>query len=271
MDIFIFAFFALLGAVVGSFLNVVILRFGFSESPAPRSHCAHCHTQLTARDLVPVLSYLVLGGRCRSCGSSISAQYPLVEITTGALFALTYSVLGVPGDAYALMTFLSFLGFWSSLVALVTYDVRHTLVPMQFIYALWAFSALGVLAVALQTQSILVPGLMLLGGIIPAGFFALITFFTKGKGMGIGDSYVALGTGTMLGFPLGIISVILGVWAGALFGLSIILLQKVFPLLRRLLSLRRVTLKTELPFAPFLALGAVVAFAIGSSVTEFFF
>ena len=271
MDIALLAFFGLLGLVVGSFLNVVVLRFGFSESPAPRSHCAHCHTQLGAHDLIPVLSYVALGGRCRSCGSSISLQYPLVEITTGALFALTFSVLGVPEDAYALMTFLSFLGFWSSLVALVAYDVRHTLVPMQFIYGLWAFAALGVLAVALQTQSIVVPGMMILGVVIPAGFFALITFLTKGKGMGIGDSYVALGTGTMLGFPLGIMSAVLGVWAGALFGVSVILLQKVFPLLRKLLSLRRVTLKTELPFAPFLALGAVVVFALGSSVTDLLF
>lgn len=271
MDIALLAFFGLLGLVVGSFLNVVVLRFGFSESPAPRSHCAHCHTQLSAHDLIPVFSYLALGGRCRSCGSSISLQYPLVEITTGALFALTFSVLGVPGDVYALMTFLSFLGFWSSLVALVAYDMRHTLVPMQFIYGLWAFAALGVLAVALQTQSIVMPAIMILGGLLPAGFFALITSLTKGKGMGIGDSYVAFGTGTMLGFPLGIMSAVLGVWAGALFGISVILLQKVFPLLQRLLSLRRVTLKTELPFAPFLALGAVVAFALGSSVTDLFF
>lgn len=251
-------FFALLGLCVGSFLNVVILRFGYTERNNPRSHCASCFAPLTVFDLLPVLSYVALKGRCRHCGSAISWQYPLVELVTALLFGATYVMLQ-PATLAQSVELLAFLGFWSALLALVVYDVRHTLIPLQFVYAVYAFALVAVLVRIVGGG---LPALMdaLLGALIPGGFFALIHFATRGRGMGIGDAYVAFGIGLMFGVGGGIIAAVLGVWAGALVGLLVLLLQQVFPRGSLLVGGTRVTLTTELPFAPFLALGAVAVF-----------
>lgn len=261
-------FFALLGLMVGSFLNVVVLRFGFSERPAVRSHCAQCSTQLTVLDLVPVLSYIVLGGRCRHCGSAIRVQYPLVELAVGLLFAGTYVVYPPGADIASTIQFLAALGFWASLVGLVVYDIRHTLIPTPFVYALFGFAAVNVLGTMFQ-YALLVPLIdAMLGGVVCGGFFALITLVTRGRGMGIGDAYVAGAIGLFLGLEGGAIACAFGVWIGAAVGVLALLAQHVFPRTRLLVAGMRVTLKSELPFAPFLALGALIVYF--TQTTPFF-
>lgn len=252
-------FFFLLGAVVGSFLNVVVLRFGFYERSSSRSRCASCSATLSPSDLVPILSYLWLGGRCRTCGSTLSIQYPLVELATGVLFALTYALLPF-GTVPEIVVVLAHLGFWSVLVALVAYDLRHTLIPLPFIYALFGFALLALLARAatLELWFPVVDGVV--GGLVTGGFFAAIYFVTRGRGMGLGDACVAGAVGLLLGLSGGVLAAAVGVWSGALVGLALIAVQRSFPHARVLVAGRRVTLKSEIPFAPFLAFGAVVAF-----------
>ena len=254
------AFLFVLGVCVGSFLNVVVLRFGFLERSGERSHCAQCGAQLTSIDLVPILSYLAFGGRCRRCGSSISLQYPLVEFLTGCLFVITYITLVHALTLSFLLLFVAYLGFWSALVALVVYDIRHTLIPLPFVYALTAFAALGVGARALTFLSYQPLIDAALGALICGGFFALIHFATRGRGMGIGDAYVACAIGIMLGLESGIVASVLAVWLGAIVGLVALGILKVFPHARLLVGGKRVTLTAEIPFAPFLALGAIIAF-----------
>jgi leader peptidase (prepilin peptidase)/N-methyltransferase len=253
MEYTLAAAFFVVGACVGSFVNVAVLRFGFSERDNPRSHCAACMAQLSVLDLVPVFSYIVLSGRCRRCGSRVSLQYPVVEIICGVLFATSVVVLG---PYLAITDFLvlgTYLGFWASLLALVVYDIRHTLVPLPFIWVTLGFVVVSVLLRGTYVDAV---GAALVCG----GFFACIHFLTRGKGMGIGDAYVAALIGGMLGLVSGVWASALGVWIGAAVGVLLLAANKVFPHARLLLLGHRVTLKSEVPFAPFLALGAVLAF-----------
>lgn len=258
MEWFVALLFLAIGACVGSFLNVVVLRFGFRERQGERSHCAACSASLTAWDLVPIFSYAALSGRCRHCGSHISLQYPLVEAVTALVFLLTY--LTLPASTWLQgLVLIVHLGFWSAFVALVVYDIRHTLIPYEFLWWLLGFGVLGAaLRVFTMGQTALWDSLW--GAIVCGGFFALIHLVTRGKGMGLGDAYVAGIIGLMFGLSSGIAASAFGVWAGALVGILLLAATRVFPHARVRVGSRRVTLKTEIPFAPFLAFGAFVAF-----------
>lgn len=257
MELLAGAFLFMLGASVGSFLNVVILRFGYTEARASRSHCAQCNSQLTAADLVPLLSYLWLSGHCRRCGSRLSAQYPLVEVGTGLVFVASYVVVQDP------FLFLASAGFWTAMMGLVVYDIRHTLVPLPFVYALFGFALLRILTDALSLASFAPVSDAFVGALVCGGFFAFITLLTRGRGMGIGDAYIAAAIGAMFGLEVGVVSGVFAVWIGAVTGILLIFFQAAFKQLRKSAGLKRVTLKTEIPFAPFLALGALVAFTTG--------
>ncbi len=257
IDAVAWIFLFLLGTCVGSFVNVQVLRFGYTERRESRSHCASCGTQLRWYDLIPLVSYLLLRGRCRYCGSAISTQYLLVEITVGILFVLVYVMARPSFDIFGGLALAGHLVFWTSLWAVFLYDLRHTLVPLPFVYAA-VFGALIVRGleayVFLDTYPLLdaVYGALALGG-----FFAVISLATKGRGMGIGDAYVAAAVGCYLGLVLGLEAAVTGVWTGTI-------LYGVLLMLTRLTLVPpkvRVTMKSELPFAPFLFLGAaIVAF-----------
>ena len=262
MEVVPLVFLALLGVCVGSFLNVVILRFGFTERASQRSRCAACQSVLAPGDLVPVLSYFWLGGRCRRCGSGLSLQYPLVELSVGFLFCLTFLVHPPALTIASYIVFLATLGFWAALVGLVTYDIKHTLIPMPFVWALGAFAAIVVLAQTVLVGTSVAATSAVAGALVCGGFFALIHFVTQGKGMGIGDAYVASCIGLMLGLADGAVASALGVWLGALVGVAALGVMQVFPNFHLTVAGTRVTLKSEIPFAPFLALGAVIAYVV---------
>lgn len=253
--IFIFA----LGLCVGSFLNVVVLRFGFEETVRTRSHCMACNAPIRFYDLVPVLSYLALGASCRDCGSRISIQYPLVEILTGVLFVLAFLRTPFPASFWPLVAFCALLVFLAALVALVVYDMQHTLVPLPFVYVLAGSALVATVSNSLFSSSFmpLVDGLF--GGAALFGFFWAIVMVTRGKGMGIGDGYVAGGAGILLGLLRGMEAVMIGVWSATLVYVSVLLFSSVSTRIGLLPKGSRVTLKTELPLVPFLALGILLA------------
>lgn len=253
----LFIFF--LGVCVGSFVNVITLRFGFSETSRRRSYCMACNHLISWYDLVPVLSYLVLRGRCRTCGSALTLQYPAVELTVGVLYLLAWLVIPPFLTVWSLASFSALLVFLAALVALVVYDLRHTLVPLSFAFTL-AFSALAsslVNAITLQSFVPLVDSA--LGGVVLFGFFALTVLITKGRGMGMGDAYIAAATGLLFGVWRGIEAVMIGVWSATAVYLLVLLLSSLFKKSRLLPRAFRVTMRTELPFVPFLALGIVIA------------
>lgn len=266
MDALGILFFFVLGAVVGSFLNVVIVRFGFNERAGARSQCAACNETLEGLELVPIVSFVALGGTCRHCGSRISLRYPLVELATGILYALIYWSWSGATTLPALAAFVALLGFATVMVAVVTYDFRHTLIPIPFLQALYVFAAALQVAnaVALQSYAPLLEGIY--GMLVVGGFFALLHFATAGRGMGIGDAYVGGAIGLVLGLTRGILAGVFGVWIGAVLGVLALLMMRLFPRMQLSLAGTRVTLSAELPFAPFLAMGALVAYAIPVSL-----
>ncbi len=234
------------GLIVGSFLNVVILRFGFVEQARPRSGCPHCEGRLRWFELVPVVSWLVLRGRCRRCGTGLSSQYPLVELANGLLYLLAglfyppvLSVLGVA--SFALLLFCS-----SAFLLLVVYDLRHTLLPTRFLISF----AAGVVALrsleAYTFKSWFIVSDALLGALALAGFIGLVVLATRGRGMGVGDIYVAAVLGFFFGLFRGVEVLLMAFWIGALVGTALIALKK------------KATMKTEVPFVPFLFAASLI-------------
>jgi leader peptidase (prepilin peptidase)/N-methyltransferase len=234
-----------LGLLVGSFLNVVVWRLPRGESLVhPRSRCPGCGTPIKPYDNVPVLSWLVLRGRCRTCGTAISARYPLVEATTGVLFAAV--VLGRDG---ALEIVLGLL-LVTALVPITMIDLDRRLIPNAI--TLPASVAALVAAVALDIS--FVPEQLIAGA--AAGGFFLVAALLYPRGMGMGDVKLAGMLGLYLGravAPAIFIALISGVLVGAL-------------IMARLGA--REGRKAAVPFGPFLALGALIAMFVGDDLVD---
>jgi len=243
------------GLVVGSFINVVVLRSGV-RAISGRSACMSCGKKIRWFDLIPVFSWLHLRGRCRACGSRISMQYPAVEFLTGSVFAL---VGGASLSPFATATEL-LIG--AVLIAIAAYDIRHTIIPDAWV---WSFNALALLSVFLPEGSLTAFSSQtafdaIAGPIVAAPLFAL-WLVSRGKWIGLGDSKLALGIGWLLGPIGGIQAILLAFIIGAIVGLSLIffssevwnrILRKFIP---RDLWCRignRITMKSEIPFGPFL-------------------
>ena len=235
-----------LGLMVGSFLNVVIHRVPQRASVVrPPSHCPACDAQIAPRDNVPVLSWLLLRGRCRSCGAPISARYPLVELLTAVLFvavALRYH------DDLVLP---AFLVLTACLVAVAIIDLEHYIVPNRIVIAA---TVLGVplLALAAVDDGWGNLGRALAGGVLGLGLLLAIHLVNP-RGMGMGDVKLAGVLGLYLGF-LGLRYVLFGLFLGFLLGAVGGILLIVTGLRSR---------RDHIPFAPFLAGGAYLALFVG--------
>lgn len=236
----------LTGLIVGSFLNVLALRFGYHESARSRSACMACGVPLTALDLIPVVSFVALRGRCRTCGSRFSLQYPVIELLTGFLFLGVFLSTPLGGVPLVWLQSVALLVFWSAFILILVVDVKHTLVPLPFAWILIG----GAMAVRLCSTVLLSSAMpfsdALAGGMTLASAVLFLVFITRGKGMGEGDIYIAAALGILFGFWRGIEVIAMAFWIGAIVGIALIALS------------RRVTMKTELPFAPFLFMAAVI-------------
>jgi leader peptidase (prepilin peptidase) / N-methyltransferase len=241
-----------IGLCVGSFLNVVIYRVPRRESVVrPRSHCPSCDTAIADRDNIPVVSWLLLRGRCRSCRARIAVRYPLVELGTAALFVAAAVRLGATWQLPA------FCVFFASLMAISVIDLDHFIIPNRVIYPTLAVTApLLVLAAAadgswghLRNAAI--------GGV--AGFAALfVIHFISPRGMGFGDVRLAGMIGMMLGW-LGLRYIVLGLFLGFLLAAVIGIV---------LIAARLKTRKDAVPFGPFMAMGAVLAVLWGHPILQ---
>jgi leader peptidase (prepilin peptidase)/N-methyltransferase len=247
-------FAGVVGLVVGSFLNVVIHRVPAGESVVrPRSRCPQCGTQLAGRDNVPVLSWLVLRGRCRSCGAPISARYPLVELLTAALFAAM--ALRFVDDA----ELPAYLALTAGLIALSAVDLERFLLPNRILYPTLALVAVLLAGAAAVEGDWLPLRNAAVGGV--AGFVMLfVIHVVSPKGMGFGDVRLAGLLGVALGW-LGIGHVFLGLFLG-------FLLASVLGVALIVLNVR--SRKDRLPFGPFLAAGALVAVFLGRPVLAWY-
>ena len=240
----------LFGAIIGSFLNVVVLRRGI-RSLAGRSGCLSCRAAIRWFDNIPVVSYFLLRGRCRDCGSGISVQYPLVEASTALLFGLiAYATPSAP----ALTLGLSF-GMIAILVAIATYDIQHTIIPDAWAYLFTAAALVYGAALWIPHYGTLA---FVLAGPAAALPLFLLWLVSRGRWMGLGDAKLALGIGYLLGPVDGIFAVFFAFVIGAVIALGILLpLPHIARLLARAGIARKAsatsfTMKSEVPFGPFL-------------------
>jgi leader peptidase (prepilin peptidase)/N-methyltransferase len=236
----------LLGAAVGSFLNVVVWRLPRGESiVSPPSRCPRCETPIRPRDNVPIVSWLLLRARCRACGEPISRRYPLVEGLTAVLFAAVVVVEGVDWDLVWQLPFAAVL------VAVALIDLDHRIVPNKIVFpaAIWGLGS------ALLVRLGDLPELVAWG----AGAFAflLIAALAYPAGMGMGDVKLAGVMGLYLGSA--ILPALLGAFlTGSVYGVAMIA--------RHGAAAR----KTGVPFAPFLALGGVVGLLAGQDLVDLY-
>ncbi len=264
----------ILGLVIGSFLNCVIYRLekdqGFISG---RSFCPLCNHVLNWQDLIPLLSFILLKGKCRYCQKQISLQYPAVEILTGLIFLLIFNY------QFSNLLFLLFIS--SLLIVVFVFDLKHYLIPDEIIY-----SAIGVAfiyrlfevclpAVALAKEgklshwNLIENWLLKIENFYPlfnplavaffaALFFWLIHYFSRGRAMGFGDVKLAFFMGLFLGFPNIIVALFLAFFSGALVGLLLMVFKKK-------------TLKSELPFGPFLISATLFSLFFGQQIINYYF
>lgn len=244
----------LAGLCVGPFLNVVIHRVPRRESVVrPRSRCTGCGTPLAERDNVPVLSWLLLRGRCRTCGMSISARYPLVELATGALFASAALRFGA---AWVLP---AYCAFFAVLLAVAVIDLEHFIVPNRIVFPTLLASVPLLAVVALVDGAWGDLATALVGAVAASGGLLLIHLIHP-KGMGMGDVKLALVLGLFLGW-LDLAHVALGLFLGFFLGAVGGVL---------LIALRLRSRRDHVPFAPFLAGGALVAVLVGNPLLDWY-
>ena len=235
-----------IGALIGSFLNVVIWRLPRDESVvSPGSRCPSCERPIPFYDNVPVLSWLLLRGRCRHCGTRISPRYPLVELLTAIAFA---AVVAARGFDQGLMLELPFV---ACLIALAGIDYDHQLLPNRIVYPMAAY---GLLATLLVDRDDVVEHLIAGAG----GFlFLFVAIVAYPRGMGMGDVKLAGAMGLYLG-PSVIPAMLIAFLAGTIVGLAIIV--------REGAQAR----KKAVPFGVFLALGGIAAILVGPELVELY-
>ncbi len=255
--------FFLLGLAIGSFLNVVIYRMNTHQPFGGRSKCLSCRHTLAWYDLVPLFSFLVLKGRCRYCKAKISFQYPIVELITGTIFGFLFWKFQFMFYINTLSFFLVYTFYslmFSLLVVIAVYDLRHKIIPDTLVFIFGALSLLGMFFVNQYGFHAYWPGTMdLLSGPIIALPFAILWLVSKGNWMGLGDAKLALGLGWLVPFSVALSGLTISFWAGAVAGILMMFFSK------------KHSLKSEIPFAPFLVFGFFLAFIFGYNLFPYLF
>lgn len=245
MDIFLVVIF---GLVIGSFLNVCICRIANEESIAfPPSHCTNCGYELKAKDLIPVLSYIFLGGKCRSCKEKISIQYPIVEILNAILYIAIYLKFGFT------LSLFKFCLFASLLIVIGFIDFKTKYVYNSTVVFGVVSGILFAVLEWMETKSI--PWNYIAGAFIGFGIIYLIVILTRG--MGEGDIDIALICGLFLGIKGILVTLFLAIILGGIVATIIL----IFKLKER---------KAEIAFGPYLAIGGIIACLYGSRLIDIY-
>lgn len=241
-------FIFLIGLFIGSFLNVVVDRIPRGESIiVGRSHCDFCKHTLSWYDLIPLFSFLFLRGKCRYCHTFIGWKYPVIELTTGVMFALTFIVF----FQSSVLLLLTMLGILSILITIFYTDLFSGIIPDILILCLSVFACFHIFLLSQQFIS------FLLAGFAAGLFFLCIFLLTKGHGIGFGDVKYALVMGLLVGFPFLITSLYIAFLTGA--GVALILVIA-----------RKKAFKSSIAFGPFLVIGTFANLLWGASLWSIF-
>lgn len=275
-EIFGYIFVFVLGCCIGSFLNVVIYRVPNEKSLLPGSACPRCGSSIKFYHNVPVLGWLMLGGKCGSCREPISWRYPAVELLTGILFVLTYWQLG-----FAPMLPVG-LVFVSTMVALIFIDTDHMILPNVITYPLFVAAIIVRVAFPLLIDGFAFPDMAyapanvfsgqpawvvslvgaLAGALAGGGSLWLVGAIWKAlrgvDAMGLGDVKMMLGVGALLGWRLALFTIFGGAFVGALVGIVLVLRS------------RDRNLQTQMPFGIFLGTAAIAALLLGERLVSWY-
>ena len=261
-NIIVLLFLFMLGASFGSFLSVVIYRLHAKKKGIVFGHsiCPECKFELEFVDMIPVFSYALLRGKCRKCKKTIPGQYLLLELSCGLLFVAIYFLypfLTFAGDSvtFAGEMFVPFLfnSIYSVfLIGILFYDLRTSTIPDVFLFPLLGAAALGTLATGadLLDHVIIAP-------LIALAFFGGQIFFSKGKWLGEGDLYLSLSLAVIFGWKLFIVCVVASYILGAVISLVLLLSKKIGR-------------KTQIPFGPFLVIGAFTTLFFGTEILSWY-
>ncbi len=263
------------GLIVGSFLNCVIYRLETKQSFLKgRSFCPNCKHILNWKDLIPVFSFIILKGRCRYCWQKISWQYPIVELATGFLFVYNFWRLGFGFDLIFRFRYLDIfnicymLSITCFLIIIFVYDLKHYIIPdkvifpaigIAFIYQLFRilnFEFISNLGFRISDFKMLADPFF--SAVLASAFFLAIVLISEGRWMGLGDVKLAFFMGWFLGFPKILIALFFSFFIGAIIGLGLI-------------TFSRKTLKSEVPFGPFLVTGTFIALFWGEKIISWYF
>jgi leader peptidase (prepilin peptidase)/N-methyltransferase len=245
---------SVLGLVIGSFLNVVIWRVPRKESiVSPGSHCPNCGRVLTPAENIPVVSWLALRGKCRGCGTKISARYPLVEVACAVLFGV---IAAQYADSWILP---AYLVFTAAGLALSIIDLEHFLLPNRIVYPL-SIAMVPLIAIGALGDDDW-KGLLraVIGGLLAFAFMFIVHVIYP-RGMGFGDVKLAWTLGLVLGWiSLGVVflGLFLGFVLGAVIGLVLVVVTKAGR-------------KTRVPFGPFLFVGTYIALLWGQPILDWY-
>ena len=267
------------GAIVGSFLNVVIHRVPLEESIVfPNSSCPKCKNAIKSYDNIPILSWLILGGKCRNCKNPISARYPAVEFLTGLMFLLVYWQIGFVW--YLPVCFI----FVAAMISLVFIDSEHMILPDVITYPLLFFALIVRLAFPIFYQADFfhdtqifplnaldssIPAWLVsflgavLGGLVGGGSLWLVGEIWKRlrgvEAMGFGDVKMMIGVGALLGWQLTLLTIFLGALTGSIIGIFVMMKD------------RENGLQAKIPFGIFLGIGAIIALLFGEKIIVWYF
>lgn len=238
----VFAF--LSGLAIGSFLNVVIDRVPRGEDIVVKpSHCDYCKQRLRWYELIPLLSYLLQGGRCRRCHKRLSWQYPLIEFITGVGFVSVY-LLGFT----SLLDLVMKCAIFAAGLVIFMIDRKHQIIPDSMLIGI--LLATVVLALPLSGADRLTH---VITAVSCGGFFLALWLGTKGRGIGFGDVKLAFVLGLLLGFPGALIACYVAFLTGAIWGVILMITHKA-------------RMKSRIAFGPFLLLGIVVSHVFGAAI-----
>ncbi len=252
-------FFFIFGLIIGSFLNVVVYRLKTGETLLGRSYCHQCGHQIRWYDNIPVLSFILLGGKCRDCHVSLSWQYPMLETVTGLCFAIVSLLYFDISDQRSWMLTTWLLITVSILLAIATYDILYMEIPIVLLLSVLGVTFLYLLVTFSGKEAFWsgVTGQSLLGAISIGTFFFGLVFFSRETWMGWGDVWLGALAGLIVGLPAVLLLMTLSFGSGAIIGIGMTLFGGK-------------GLKTQIPFAPYLVLGTLLTLFLPEMYPEVF-
>jgi prepilin signal peptidase PulO-like enzyme (type II secretory pathway) len=254
---------------MGSFVNALVYRLHEQPLAAKtkkqslsitrgRSICPHCKHTLAAHDLVPVISWILLRGKCRYCHKPIHWQYPVVEVSGAGLFAVSYLLWPYTWSSFGILLFGIWLMCLVLFLALLVYDLKWMILPNRIVYLLIGLAVVHTVLLALANKDIGVVMTAFWGVVCTAGFFYVLFQLSSGKWIGGGDVKLAIALGMLIGGPLpSVIMLFIASFSGSLVTIPSLLLGKV----------KRTS---KVPFGPFLLVATIVVYLFGAIISQWY-